>query len=118
MSSSTNANIIEGTRGCTPAIRAGCFMYFTGVNQAEACNGCANGCCVTYSCAASGELIEAHSPAGCTGSPTGGFATGQATFSDEVQDLASSKGIQIALFLVAAMGILVITLLNFVHREQ
>ncbi len=32
-------------------------------------------------------------------------------------EIAGTKGIQIALFLVAAMGILVITLLNFVHRE-
>lgn len=117
MSSSTSAHIVEGTRGCT-ASSANCFTYYTGTSQAQACSGCYNACCVTYSCASSGELVDARTPAGCTGQFTGGFVTGQAIFTEDIGDVASSKGVQIALFLIAAMGILVITLLNFAHKEQ
>lgn len=118
MSSSMDAIVVDGTSGCTAGVGAGCYRYLTGTVLSEACGGCLNACCITYSCTASGGLIRSRSPAGCTGQITGGFATGQAIFKDEVSDVVQTKGIQIALFLIAAMGILAITLLNFARKEQ
>ncbi|MEM3154306.1 MAG: hypothetical protein QW165_01930 [Candidatus Woesearchaeota archaeon] len=113
---SLSSQIVSGTYGCR-ASTANCFSYYTGGMRATACNTCYAGCCVTYSCSTTFQLVEQRSPANCVlSSPTGSAVVGHAVF-NEAREVVASKGIQIALFLIAAIGILLITLLNFVHKE-
>ncbi len=105
--------IVPGTRGCRA--EGGCYKYGTGTSEGTACSGTYGGCSVTYACAISGELLESHSPPGCTSSFSMG--TGGAIVDYDVADVSSSKSVQLGLFLVAALGILFVTLANFMHRE-
>jgi hypothetical protein len=111
---STSSRVIQGTSGCNPNSSPGCVAYYVDFNLRLACGQCSEGCCVSYSCGGVNQLMETTNPANCN---AGTALAGLATLNEDVQDVAPFKGIQIALFLIAAMGILVVTLLNFVHRE-
>jgi hypothetical protein len=115
LASSTSAVVVQGTSGCNTNTNAGCVVYYdSGFTLRQVCNQCSGGCCVSYSCGGGNQVVKTTTPAGCN---AGTSLSGGAVFTGDISDIASSKGTQIALFLVAAMGILAITLLNFIHKK-
>jgi len=105
---------VPTTSGCTASMTtSGCYSYYTGTSTGYACSGTYGGCSVTYGCSSSGKLTEYRSPPGCTSD----YTTGSAIVMTDVADVVQSKGMQVALLIIAAAGIFLITLLNFTHKE-